>query len=75
MYLDDPAGHILLRTARDLTGPWSEPRIVTTSARYPWLYAPYITPLWNDGSDVYFTISDFRSYGGYLLRTKLPVQG
>jgi hypothetical protein len=71
MYLDDPVGHILLRTAKQLTGPWSEPKIVTTSAQYPSLYAPYITPLWNDGPDIYFNMSVFGSYGVYLLRTSL----
>lgn len=71
MYLDDPAGEIHLRTARQLTGPWSSPKIVTTSKQYPSLYAPYITPLWNDGPDIYFTMSVFRSYGVLLLRTSL----
>jgi hypothetical protein len=71
MYLDDPVGQIHLRTARELSGPWSSPRIVTTSARYPSLYAPYLTALWNDGPDIYFTMSVFGSYGVLLLRTRL----
>jgi hypothetical protein len=71
MYLDDPNGKILLRTAKQLTGPWSEAKVVTTSKEYPSLYAPYITPLWNDGPDIYFTMSVFASYGVYLLRTSL----
>jgi hypothetical protein len=37
----------------------------------PSLYAPYITPLWNDGPDIWFTMSVFVSYGVYLLRTSL----
>jgi hypothetical protein len=71
LYLDDPNGQIHLRTATQLTGPWSDPKIVTTSATYPSLYAPYITPLWNDGPDIWFTMSVFRSYGVLLLRTSL----
>jgi D-arabinan endo alpha-(1,5)-arabinofuranosidase len=65
MYVDQPAGQILLRTARQLVGPWSAPKVVTTSAGY----APYITPLWNDGPDIYFTMSV--SHGVDLLRTSL----
>lgn len=71
MYLDDPAGQIQLRTSTRLTGPWSAPIVVTTSLRYPTLYAPYITPLWNDSEDIYFTMSVFDTYGVYLLRTSL----
>ena len=70
MYLDDLLGEIHLRTARELTGPWSSPRIVTTSARYPSLYAPFITALWNDGPDIWFTMSVFASYGVLLLRAR-----
>lgn len=71
MYLDDPNGLIQLRTAKQLTGPWSDPKTVTTSKTYPSLYAPYITPLWNEGPDIYFTMSVFASYGVLLLRTCL----
>ncbi|MEV4310678.1 DUF4185 domain-containing protein [Actinocrispum sp. NPDC049592] len=71
MYLDDPNGLILLRTASQLTGPWSEPQVVTTSKTYPSLYAPYILPLWNDGPDIYFTMSVFSTYGVFLLKTRL----
>jgi hypothetical protein len=71
MYLNDPVGEIVLRSARTLTGPWSQETVVTTAQQYPELYAPYITPLWNDGPDIYFNMSLYGPYAVYLMRTSL----
>ena len=71
MYLDERTASIVLRTADVLTGPWSEERTVVTAEHYPQLYAPYITPRWNDGPEVYFTMSLFGSYNVFLMRTRL----
>jgi hypothetical protein len=54
-----------------LTGPWSPETVVTTAQQYPQLYAPYITPLWNDGPDIYFNMSLYGPYAVYLMRTSL----
>ena len=72
MYLNDPMGLIELRTADELTGPWSEPYIAARAIDYPALYAPYMYPLWNDGPDIYFNMSLFGPYQVYLLKTRLP---
>jgi hypothetical protein len=75
-HLVDPTGEIVLRLSDSLTGPWSAPQVVVTSAEYPQLYAPYITPLWNDGPDIYFTMSVFDHYQVYLMHTSLrPARG
>ncbi len=71
MYLDDPDGLIQLRMAPSLTGPWGDAKTVVTSTSYPSLYAPYITPKWNDGPDIYFTMSQFGPYFVELMHTKL----
>lgn len=71
MYLIDPAGQIVLRMADSLTGPWSSAQVVVTGVQYPQLYAPYITPLWNDRKDIYFTMSMFEPYQVFLLHTSL----
>jgi hypothetical protein len=42
-----------------------------TAAQFPQLYAPYITPLWNDGPDIYFTMSVYDHYQVYLMHTSL----
>jgi hypothetical protein len=72
MYLNDPAGLIELRTAGEITGPWSEPRIVARATRFPSLYAPYQFPKWNDGPDIYFTMSMFGPYQVFLMKTSIP---
>ena len=69
MYLNDPQYRIVMRIADCLTGPWSKEQIVVTGEQYPQLYAPYITPLWNNGPDVFFTMSLFGPYSVYLMHT------
>ena len=72
MYLDDPQGLIVLRTADDITGPWSDPHIAARAIDYPALYAPFQYPLWNDGPDIYFNMSMFGPYQVFLMKTQLP---
>ncbi len=71
MYLNEKHSAIVLRTADSLTGPWSEEVAVVGASTYPQLYAPYITPRWNDGPEIYFTLSLFGPYNVYLMRTTL----
>jgi hypothetical protein len=71
MYLIDPTGQIVLRTASALTGPWSSAQVVVTSAKYPELYAPYITPEWDSGRDIWFDMSLYGSYHVVLMHTEL----
>lgn len=72
MYLNDPMGLIELRTADEITGPWSEPHIAVRAIDYPALYAPYMYPIWNDGPEIYFNMSMFGPYQVYLMQTILP---
>lgn len=72
MYLDDPGGVIVLRTADEITGPWSEPMVAARAVDYPALYSPYMYPLFNDGPDIYFNMSMFGPYQVYLMKTRLP---
>lgn len=62
---------VVLRTAEALTGPWSEEWVVATGAEFPALYAPYQFPVWNDGPDIYFTMSLFGPYQLFLMKTSL----
>jgi hypothetical protein len=72
MYLNEDKYAIVLRTADALPGPWSEEWIVATGQDFPSLYAPYQLPKWNDGPDIYFTMSLFGPYQVYLMKTSLP---
>jgi hypothetical protein len=71
MYLNETRFGAVLRTADCLTGPWSDEQIIATSDVYPQLYAPYILALWNDGPEIYFTMSQFGPYNVFLMETKL----
>jgi D-arabinan endo alpha-(1,5)-arabinofuranosidase len=71
MYLIDPTGQIVIRTADQLTGPWSGAQVVVTSRQYPELYAPFITPKWDAGPAIYFNMSMYGPYQVFLMRTSL----
>ncbi|MPY81654.1 MAG: DUF4185 domain-containing protein, partial [Actinophytocola sp.] len=68
---DDEVNAIELRTADRLTGPWSAPQTVVTAEEVPALYAPYLPPRWNDGPDIYFTLSRFDHYDVFWWHTSL----
>jgi len=72
MYLNEEKYAIVLRTADEITGPWSDEHVVATGVEYPALYAPYQFPKWNDGPDIFFTMSMFGPYQVYLMKTSLP---
>ncbi|HEX5266962.1 MAG TPA: DUF4185 domain-containing protein, partial [Acidimicrobiales bacterium] len=79
--LQDPGGQqvdagrlrlaVVLRTAAQLTGPWSSEQVVATAADYPELYAPYLVPV-ETGRDIYFTMSQYGPYEVYLMQARLP---
>jgi hypothetical protein len=77
MYLrdvPDPAwghGAVMLRTSECLAGPWTDEQVVVTAYDAPQLYAPYLPPRWNNGEDIYFTLSRFNMYDVFWWRTTL----
>ncbi|HEX3647113.1 MAG TPA: DUF4185 domain-containing protein [Pseudonocardiaceae bacterium] len=71
LYLDEGRAAIVLRHARDLTGPWSEPVTVVSGADHPGLYGGYLHPWAGDGDEVYFTMSRWGPYNVTLMRATL----
>jgi hypothetical protein len=71
MYLDQSRHAVLLRMAPKLTGPWGEPQVVVNAQQHPGLYAPYIVPLEDIGSEVWFTLSKWKPYNVFLMRMTL----
>lgn len=69
MYKNEVSHTIVLRTAPELTGPWSEERLVADSDEYPSLYAPGILPITSD--EIYFTMSRFKPYQVFLMKMTL----
>ncbi|HZD23061.1 MAG TPA: DUF4185 domain-containing protein [Acidimicrobiia bacterium] len=71
MYLDERLKAILVRTATDLTGPWSEPSLITSAHDHPQLYAPFIIPFETNQPDIFFTMSRWDVYNVYLMHLTL----
>lgn len=69
--LDSNRGGVVLRTARNVTGPWTAPQMVVSTDQYRLLYAPFIVPVGLDGPHVYFTLSPWKPYQVFLMRTTL----
>lgn len=71
MYLDASRAAVLMRFAPELTGPWSDGVVVVRAADHPGLYAPYIVPLQEIGREVWFTMSKWKPYNVFLMKTSL----
>ena len=69
-----------LRTADTLTGPWSQPVNIfpygaSTRSENCMIYAPMITPSWNNGPDIWFNMSNINVYDVSLWHTSLTPVG
>ncbi|NUS93034.1 MAG: DUF4185 domain-containing protein [Nocardia sp.] len=69
-YLDPARGAIVLRTAADPQGTWTEPVQLVSTADYPKAYGGFLHP-WSTSRDLYFTLSAWDSYNVYLLHARL----
>lgn len=74
LYLDEQRQAIVLRTARQLTGPWSQAELVVSAADVPTLYGPFIVPGSLRDGRVAFTLSRYDRYNVYLVRASLRRQ-
>jgi hypothetical protein len=61
----------VVRTSETLTGPWSEPSLVTSAQDHPQLYAPFIIPFESREPEIFFTMSRWDSYNVYLMHLRL----
>lgn len=70
VYLD-PARHaIVLRTATEPQGTWTDGAVLADTNDYPKAYGGFIHP-WSSGKDLYFTMSEWDSYNVYLMHATL----
>lgn len=75
LYLDQPREGIVVRTAKSLTGAWSEPELVVSAADLPTLYGPFIVPGSMEGDRIAFTLSRYDRYNVFLVRASLAARG
>jgi hypothetical protein len=71
MTLDESRGAIVVRLARQPTGPWGAPISVATSSQYPHLYGGFLNPD-STGSDIYFTMTQYDRYNVSMMHATLP---
>lgn len=65
---------IVMRTAKNPEGGWSDPQVVASSADYPGLYGGYFHP-WNQDGVLYFAMSQWSPYNVYLMRMQIDRDG
>lgn len=72
-YTDNVHLSIVVRTADNLWGPWSEPYTITDALEYPSLYGSYVHPdfVKNNGEIVYFIMSIFSVYNTFVMSVNL----
>ncbi|GAB3211792.1 DUF4185 domain-containing protein [Nocardia tengchongensis] len=70
LYLDLDRHALVLRTATEPQGAWTDPVPLLDLAEYPSAYGGFIHP-WSTGKDIYFTMSAWNSYNVYLMRATL----
>lgn len=71
LYLDERLDAIVVRTAEELTGPWTDASLVASARDHPQLYAPFIIPFPSDEPEIFFTMSRWDNYNVYLMHLKL----
>jgi hypothetical protein len=71
LYLDDVRGGIVMRTADQMTGPWSRAALVASSVSFPSLYAPFLLPGTGETEEIRFTMSRYDTYNVVLMGARL----
>ncbi|MDR1825567.1 MAG: DUF4185 domain-containing protein [Bifidobacteriaceae bacterium] len=62
---------IVLRTAPEPTGPWSDATVIAAQTDFPGLYGGFMHPWSLDGPDVYFSMSLWNDYNTFLTKITL----
>lgn len=71
MHLDEHRAALVLRTAPELVGPWTDGEVVLPGSRYPALYGGYQHPWAADRPAVYFTTTQWVPYNVSFFRADL----
>ncbi|MEU4314610.1 DUF4185 domain-containing protein [Nocardia sp. NPDC024068] len=70
VYLDVVRGEIVLRTADEPQGVWTEPVRLLSTTDYPMAYGGFIHP-WSTARDLYFTVSSWTPYNVFLMHARV----
>ena len=70
-YINMKTSDIELRTAPEISGPWSNERTLLTGKDHKGLYGGFMYPYKNDGDNLYFAISIWPMYNVFLMKATL----
>lgn len=71
VHLDEHRAAIVLRTADELTGPWSAGQVLASGAEFPALYGGFQHPWAADRAAIYFTMTQWGPYNVDFFRADL----
>ncbi|MEU6645700.1 DUF4185 domain-containing protein [Saccharomonospora sp. NPDC046836] len=71
MHLDESRQGIVLRSAPELTGPWTHGEVVVSGKEYPAVYGGFLHPWSLMGPDLYYLVSQWGPYNVFLTRSRL----
>ena len=74
-YFNADRYNITMRTAEEITGPWSDPYELAAGAEYAQLYGSYFHPVSVSGNTLYFLMSMWMPYNVFLMKAELADMG
>ncbi|MDD3778787.1 MAG: DUF4185 domain-containing protein, partial [Proteiniphilum sp.] len=74
-YFNGDRYNITMRTAEQVTGPWSEPYELAAGKDYAQLYGSYFHPLSVSGESLYFLMSMWMPYNVFLMKVEMADMG
>lgn len=74
-YFNETRYNITMRTAENITGPWSGPYELASGNQYAQLYGSYFHPLSASGDNLYFLMSMWMPYNVFLMKAELADMG
>jgi len=74
-YFNSDKYNITMRSADNITGPWSAPVELAAGTQYAQLYGSFFHPLSVRGRNLYFTMSMWLPYNVFLMKVELGGMG
>lgn len=75
VYYNEIKNRMVLRSADDITGPWSEEQLIATGAEYPKPYGGFIYPLGLDKPEIFISLSQWDPlYNVFLMKVELKLK-
>lgn len=72
VYYNEIKNRIVLRSADEITGPWSSEQLIASGSQYPKPYGGFIYPLGLDKPEIYISLSQWDPlYNVFLMKVEL----